>query len=411
MISKNSIILTFLLAIILIFYIFTIFHVSRSIPGLDFIKFYASADFYSQGKSIYSPVAVDAYREIPNELRSKMTRDTMHPNLNLPFMTLIFLPFGLLDVHFAYLLWSINSLILGLLSSWIIYDNLRGQINRCFLMGIPILLFAFFPTFSTIVLGQVSLLLLLLVVIAWSASRSGNEVYAGVFLGIALNVKLFTGLFLVVFLLQKRFRLVFWYIGSFLICNILAILVFGLESYKDYINNLATVTWYSASWNASILGFFTRILGGSEGEPLIYLPELAYGFNYASTIILLFILAWAVLTQTNKNKKIIDDLIISLSIVFMLLLSPLGWMYYFGLLIIPAIILWQIKDPRYKTYFRVLIIIAWILSTIPHALIPSPEIKTIDMFVWGGSYFYSLLLFSFLILWAILIINQKSSKI
>jgi len=411
MISKNTIILTSILAIILGFYIITIFYVSRSIPGLDFLKFYASAEFYSQGKSIYSPAAVDAYREIPNELRSKMTRDTMHPNLNLPFMTLIFLPFGLLDVNFAYLLWSIISLILGLISSWIIYDILHGQINRSFLMGIPILLFAFFPTFISIVYGQVSLLLLLIVVIAWSALRSENEIIAGIFFGFALNIKIFTGLFLIMFLLQRRTKLILWYFGTFLITNFLALIAFGMETYIEFIQNLSTITWYGASWNASFLGFFTRILGGSEGEPLINLPELAYGLNYASTIILLLTLAWAVKTQKIKNKKIYDDLLFSLCIVFMLLLSPLGWMYYFVLLIIPVIILWQIKDPRYKTHFRVLIIIAWILSTIPLALTSSSEIKTIDMFVWGGAYFYALLLFSFLILWAILIMNQKSSKI
>ena len=411
MISKNTIILTFILAIILSFYIITIFYVPRSIPGLDFLKFYASADFYSQGKSIYLPAAVDAYREIPNELRSKMTRDTMHPNLNLPFMTLIFLPFGLLDVDFAYLLWSIISLILGLISSWIIYDTLRGQINHSFLIGIPILLFAFFPTFITIVYGQVSLLLLLIVVIAWSALRSENEIIAGIFFGFALNIKIFTGLFLIVFLLQKRFKLVLWYFGSFLITIFLAFIAFGMETYIEFIQNLSTITWYGASWNASFLGFFTRIFGGSEGEPLINLPELAYGLNYASTVILLLILAWAVKTQKNKNKKMYDDLLFSLCIVFMLLLSPLGWMYYFVLLIIPAIILWQINDPSYKTHFRVLIIITWILSTLPLALTSSSEIKTIDMFVWGGAYFYALLLFSFLILWAILIMNQKSSKI
>ena len=104
----------------------------------------------------------------------------------------------------------------------------------------------------------------------------------------------------------------------------------------------------------------------------------------------------------------------SIKLIFLpfgLLEVHLGWMYYFVLLIIPAIILWQINDPRYRKHFRVLIIIAWILSTIPHALTPSPEIKTIDMFIWGGSYFYSLLLFSFLLLWAVFILHQTASEI
>ena len=401
-----------ILAIILTFYFFSIITISKTSTGfLDFGKFYVSANLFYQGKSIYSPISVDAFEEVTGEIGLKITRDTMHPNLNLPPSTLLFLTIGLINIRNAYILWSILSIILGLIASWLLYNSYRDRFSRKYLISIPIFLFAFFPTYITIIYGQVSLLLLFIIVLAWSALRSEYEIIAGIFFGFALNIKIFTGLFLIVFLLQKRFKLIFWYVGSFLIINILAFVTFGIETYIEFINNLSAITWYSASWNASILGFYTRILGGSEGKPLINLPELAYGLNYASTIILLLILAWAVKTQRNKNIKMYDDLVFSLGIVFMLLLSPLGWMYYFVLLIIPVIILWQVKDTRYITYFRVLIIIAWILSSIPHVLTPSPEIKTIDMFVWGGSYFYALLLFSFLILWAILIINQKSSKI
>ena len=410
-IIKNNLstLLTFILSIILIFYIFVIITISDTTGGPDFVKFYASADLFIQGKSIYTPVKFDAYNEIPNEIREKMTRDTMHPNLNHPFVTLLFLPFGFIDLKLAFIIWSAISFFLGLISVWMIYHSIWNQTSRVYLMWLNLIFFVYFRTFVSVAFGQISLLLLLVLVIAWLALRSNNQLIAGIFLGIALILKLYTGLFILLLLLHKRFKAIFWYIATFILCNLIAVLVFSKNVFEVFLENLNEITWYSSSWNASLLGFITRFLGGSENAPLIDLGKGSFYINYFLSILFLIILIIVIWSQRGDNSQLQFDLLYSLTIVFMLILSPLGWMYYFVLLLIPAVNLWRMKNLYNIKLLGVFTVIAWIMSTIPHGLRSSAEINIADMFIWGGSYFYSLLMFLGLLLWSIIRLNLDST--
>ena len=86
------------------------------------------------------------------------------------------------------------------------------------------------------------------------------------------------------------------------------------------------------------------------------------------------------------------DLVFSLTIVSMLLISPLGWIYYYVLLIIPFIVAWSAAMYLDEKILKGMVIAAWILCSIPYPLLQGEEIRSIDMFVWFGFPFYGLLL-------------------
>lgn len=75
----------------------------------------------------------------------------------------------------------------------------------------------------------------------------------------------------------------------------------------------------------------------------------------------------------------------------MLLLSPLGWLYYFPFLSIPFLILWDFsKKGIYPLFLPLLLATFLLLCNIPISLVPTNEIKTnnvIPVFIGASLYF------------------------
>jgi hypothetical protein len=169
-------------------------------------------------------------------------------------------------------------------------------------------------------------------------------------LGIAASLKLFFGLFFLYFLLRREWRALAWFTATALCCALLPAAVFGFKIYSAYFSVLQHINWYSSSWNASILGVLARLFGAGENNfPLIHLPGATYTLFYlcAGLALVSFIKAlWPNKSIAADNKR---DLDFSLTLVAMLLLSPLAWLYYFPLLIIPVIVLLQLAKEYRST--------------------------------------------------------------
>ena len=404
-------VLGLILALSLFFYYQTIVTFSAFPKNGDLVKFYLSTKYFWEGKDIYTPIPTDMPDTLVDEIVKKFTddqantpkpvRETLHPNLNPPFQTLLFAPLGLMNYKNAFLFYSWLSIVCGLVAVIMITNEITTvKYEMTALLSFMIILLYYFPTWANIVYGQFSLILFLLITSAWIAARNGRNALCGITLGLAMSLKLFVGLFLLFFLVGRRWRLLFWFIGTFLLLSLLPLLIMGIEAYKNYFAVLSEITWYAASWNASFLGFFTRIFGGSENVPLVNLPKLAVALTRVCSLIFALWLVWLAWPQPQESSRDHFDLGFSLTITGMLLISPLGWMYYFPVLIIPATVAWRLSgrlDSRIRR--RAMIILAWLLSTVPHFLIPSAELNTPQLwFTWAGVYFYSLLLFSFLLI-------------
>lgn len=363
----------------------------------DFIKFHKSALFFWQGQDIYLPIAVTEFQPFPPGM--EVTREFLHPNLNPPFQTLLMSPLGLLSYHDAFVIWWVFSLFCGIAAATLISTANKTQTPIAWLAAVA-LLFAYFPTLVNFKIAQLGLVLLLLCAIAWRALRQGNERLAGATLGLAFSLKLFAGFFLFMLIAQRRWMALSWFLGTFLTCSVVAGAVVGFESYVSYLSVLDQITWHAASWNASFQGYFSRIFGGSENLPLVNWPQLTHALTYLFGVALTALNYW--LSHSNNANKQTDrtDLAFALGIVSMLLLSPLGWIYYFPVLLIPFWILWgKLGQFQLGRHPRAFLIFAWFLSTVPYPLLPSSELN--DPMVWffgAGLFFYSLMLFVILIL-------------
>ena len=390
-----------LLAIILAFYFLMIFYISQGGIEADFVIFYGSAQNFFDGRDIYAPVPFGKYGEVLPEVLSILGRDSLYPNLNPPFQTLLFLPLPLIDIQHAYLVFAFLSILLGLIAVRIIEKSKLSkpaENERSLLSGI--LLFAFFPTIAAICEGQVTLLILFLLVVGWSASRSGNDRAAGLALGLALSLKLFTGLFIFYFLIRRRWKLLAWYLGTFLVTSFLALMVFGIDAYFRYMESFKDINWYELSWNASFTGFFTRLFEGTSDIIMIYRPDITNIAVLSFSLIALITLVWAAWPRDDAASDTRFDLGYALTIVLMLLISPFGWLYYFPFLIIPAILILRISSQSRNHFLKSLRLMPSVevkMSAPPQRIQVNESYKLAQI----GFYTYVLVAFAVLLAWLI----------
>lgn len=368
----------------------------------DFYRFYKSAESYLEGTDIYALLPYtptpEYSRLLTDEGRASLTR--MHPNLNSPLHVLSIVPFALLPFEWAYRGWSILALVIILaVSCQIPLPPYPQNLARYYRIGIFILLLGYFPTIANMLLGQYGLVLLGLMILLWRTSRKGDMRLAGLILGIAMSVKIFTGLFLLFYAFRRQWRAVIWGSSVYIALNIFGVFLFGWSTYKQHIALISEGKRYiNASWNASLPAFFSRIFGGAENIPLWDCPQLAAILSGACILFLIIMLRWFSQRIGAREKVDNHDLGFSYTMIAMLLISPFAWIYYFPMLLIPLVVAWRLslKLPSRKTLGASIVAI-WIASTFPTLLISSEEIALNQPIVWfanAGVYCYALIAFA-----------------
>jgi Glycosyltransferase family 87 len=147
------------------------------LQGTDFPDFYCAARMLAagQGPQLYD---ADLQRQYQARYAGRVGTLYIHP----PFEALLYLSVAWLPLRYAYLLWSLlNLTFLGLAAHRLAREILPWDWR--FTLGFSL---TFLPTLLCFLQGQDSLLLLLLVILAFVALRSGRGFAAGCWLGLGL---------------------------------------------------------------------------------------------------------------------------------------------------------------------------------------------------------------------------------
>lgn len=397
MFKRNIILSAFFLGIIaftLWVYLFRLGLSTHYFGNTDFFKFYQSMRFYFAGQNIYDPTIIKV------ENKTDITWLTANSNLNPPFVTIMLFPFYYLNYAQGLYLWVSISISLILASVWLIlkiFPNFREE--KWLPIAITAAFLAYMPNSANISYGQITAFCLILLVLLWITSRRGQDVAAGILLAIIFNIKIFFGLFFIFFLLERRWNTLFWASLTTALINLVGWYIFGVDAYLRYHHILNDVNWYAASWNVSFLGFFTRLFSGIESNiPIVNIPWLAQLLSTLCNFILFTYLLYA-WYRSNKLppgdlKKLNFDCGFCLAIISMLLLSPLGWIYYFPFLLIPYLYIVSLsKKLKFGTQLHIVMCFIYMLSSSIGGLLRTPEVKTNEnILVSGGLGFYCLLL-------------------
>lgn len=413
-------------------------HIASSIDwDTDYKYLYFSAQQVLKHANIYHPLRF---------FSPSLNGITEAVNLNPPLVAILMAPLGWMSYTASFWIWNLLNLVLETGSIFlIIHKFFRPQQEKflIYLVGV-LLLLAYFPTFSNLY-AQTGGFLFFLTTLGWLSFREKKPGSAGFFWGLAFSTKLFMGLFLWMLIWRKEWRCLKIFLLTTLVCAVIPILISGPDVYLNYYAIFAKVHWYSASWNASLLGFFSRLFGyfNESNHPLINFPQMTLLFYSIGVVVLLsafvffeeirpqcrpresgdpfgkstrcikkvFVQA-SVPAEVNNEKEITNDLAVAYTLVTMLLISPLAWIYYFSLLLIPcAIIFYWNQRLFHQPLFNLFLAAALFFSSIPHLLLkPHEIISGADIFLWGGCYFYALCILGIIIFTMKRLFNQGISR-
>jgi hypothetical protein len=192
--------------------------------------------------------------------------------------------------------------------------------------------------------GQLSIPLLFLVSSFWLTLQNGRDRVAGTLLGISIALKIMVWPLSLILFLRHNWRALVWCLLIVFVTNLAALGIMGIDPVFHYYTQIAgSVSSYyrSYAFNHSLhtLGWrmFHRtgsaILSGVSAEPLLFSTEIA---SILSVLAPLGLLVWAIwLVQ----QKIDLDLEFALLLCVSVLISPVAWIHYFVLLIIPMSVL------------------------------------------------------------------------
>lgn len=195
--------------------------------------------------------------------------------------------------------------------------------------------FAFPPVVGELVLGNVHLVLLGLLTLAWLGIRRGNgqgEWVAGVAVGIAAVIKVFPGLLLLWFLVTGRYRASAGVAVGALVAAALALPLTGIQPWLDYpavLANLSapsdtTDTLAPTVWLAAPIGFTAaRILVTTIGLALV---------------------AWSAWTARGRGpaeaggRRSAEVRSFAIAVTVSVLIAPALYHHYLALLVLPLVL-------------------------------------------------------------------------
>jgi hypothetical protein len=325
---------------------------------LDFVQEWLSARCYWSGEPVYLPQRVAMQRVTGRDLTQLDERPwNAHP----PVAVLVALPFGIIaDYRLAHLAWNLTTFFLFLLSLILILRELGAKLHWWSIFPLIVLVVADNPVISQLWHAQLNFLLAFLLAIAWIANRCGYRFGCGVAVGLAIAIKLFPGLLLICFLAARMWRQAVATVISAILANVVALFFFGWNAFDTYARVVVpSLGVFRGSWgNASVTGYSTRVLqsfGLDNAAPIVAV------FCQLAIILVIVRCARRAATQDQHDRAF------ALAIAGMPLASPISWAYYFVLLPLPLLLLWQCLR---SAWMRGLLTASLILLLLPEGLYP-----------------------------------------
>lgn len=360
----------------------------------DFFQDWSAARNVATGLPAYEYMDVAAKRHLGITLPDR-SQLFWYIGVHPPTSILLFLPFQGLDYWQANQVWNLLSLAALAVSLALVIRGLGIHFPPWSLLPTVALLLVCNPLQQQIMEGQFNLVLLLLVVSAWQAERSGKPILAGSLLALATAIKLFPGFLFLYFVIRRQWRALIAGVVAFALLTLLTAAIVGVDAYRYFLTvSMGDAAYAGATWlNASLRGFWLKLFDPNEHQghllPLFRSPLLAtLGTLLSWGAILAYLLPTLWRAKTVEER----DLAFGLTITAMLLISPTTWDHYFLLLLLPLATVWIHLPARPQSRYPFLAIIAALWA---------PGLTLIDLFIPEGYYqgqaqpLHTLTLFSF----------------
>jgi hypothetical protein len=314
-----------------------------SVYKKDFIADYAMASALTHGVDPYRPLSqlvIDYTGYFPQPFS---TYACPHP----PFVGLLFAPLTLLQYQHAAFLWMMIELGLLFACCYVLLPKLsiRSSLRNTVFAFLISLTLA--PIRDDLILGQLMILLLFLMIIAWRNLRVGRDLKGGIALGLMLAIKIQAWPLLIFLLLSKRWKAVGSAAGSAFAAFFVSGIVIGFDSILGYFSRGGSEVipiYRNFYTNISVASIGWKLFDGVGtplNEPVLHAYPLAQsiGLAQALSLILPVLLLVASLRLSIKAKDF--DISFGIMTCVSAVINPISWVHYLSLLIIPAVIISQ----------------------------------------------------------------------
>lgn len=351
----------------------------------DFAAFYvASAVLNSEQPILYND-------QISKEVATAGDKTIYHSRyIYPPFFAVVLRPLAKIPFQQSVICWLVLNLFVFSASVYYLLSISRIPINIKLLIIYIIIGLSFPPVrLHLFSYGQSNLLILLLIILYYFKSKPGcswkSQALAGVFLGLAIGIKLFLAVLIPLGFFFQRLRTAFWAMIGFLLSLFIGVLGGGITNTVKYFTDIFpklmaeqyNLFWANFSLGASIDRVFTfsnlyvnNILTQENTHfiitPLLDSPALGTTISQVARIILaVCTLATLGMSWFIKQKYGDRDLLYDLSLGFLLLatllLIPLGWAATQVLVLLPVALLFSEKSNS-AIYSQVRITLLWIAN-------------------------------------------------
>jgi alpha-1,2-mannosyltransferase len=312
---------------------------------MDLATFWVAARVvWSDGASPYAPSKPFA------DLGASLDQ-TVYPFLYPPPSLLVFAPLSATSyadarAAVAWINLALYALVVGLLIGPILAPR-RSQLPRWAIALTLVLLTSFQPIAHTIGHGQVNLLVLGAILLAWIGARRRMGPLVGLSLTVAVALKVYPALLLVPLAARREWRLVCWTLGCFAAAVLASVLLLPAATWDDWLLEIVPSGGYlrapadsipaSASGNLSINGFVARALTANPTcSPLVEAPIVALLLVW--TLVLGAITAYvAACVRAARSGAATLDLELALALLSSFLVAPLSWNHHL-VFVMPAVV-------------------------------------------------------------------------
>ena len=252
---------------------------------------------------------------------------------NPPTAMLYFAPFTILPLAVARILFLAASQLALFATAFLTWRLLRPSLQPLVWLGLLLGLVALLDPFALAFrLGQVDLLILFTLTLAAYRLRNGDDLWAGIAVGIAAGLKLSPGLFLLYLLWRGHRRALTSSLVTAGVVGLASLILAGTETWQYYLTNrLPDLLGGSSLFNnLSLPGLILRVFTGPElaQTMLDTQPTLAIArvLTIISVIVVLIVAAWALGRRSRSGSGLVLEF--SLVVVVMLLISGVAWPHY-----------------------------------------------------------------------------------
>lgn len=315
-----------------------------------YLAFHGNNPNLLYAKFPYAPiVSVEEKSNEKGEKAEKIVKTlpvVLSVNVNTPVMSFLLHPFFNVSTTLLtnVIVWTAISLFGAALGIFILMMLFESKLSMIYFMPLLALFYLSWPSIYNLRLGEVSYLLLPIFCAFFFLEKKGFRLLAVILIALLSAMKLFFLIFILFYLFKKEWKYLLIYVVSFLVFFFAPIFYYSVDVYRAFFQTMDNA---ELIFQHAVFGANGSILGLIERVDRLWQFHLSY--HYKKLILLLsavILLGWYYFFDKKyiaKLSEFSDDIRIGFLTVFALMLSPLGWVYYYVFLLIPIVTFFKIQ--------------------------------------------------------------------